>query len=185
LAGAIDILRGLQPPPPAKFPTIRVWSEDTIFHEGDIVAFAGGTYQAQRDTARAPGSQDWTPLAVAGAGFTIRGTYNDAETYKQLDVVMVNGSSFVALKDAPGPCPGPDWHLLASRGSRGQHGERGPRGEPGASIVGPIGPTITIRAWEIDRSRYTARSIMSDGSRGPALELRPLFEQFLLETTNQ
>src|SRR5262249_15619184 len=33
VVGAIDVLRGTQPPPPAKFPTIRVWSEDTIFHE--------------------------------------------------------------------------------------------------------------------------------------------------------
>ena len=38
LTGAVDILRGIQPPPPAKFPTIRAWREDTIYHEGDIVA---------------------------------------------------------------------------------------------------------------------------------------------------
>jgi hypothetical protein len=59
LTGAIDILRGLQPPPPAKFLTIRAWKPDTIYHEGAIVAFAGGTWQAQRDTARVPGAQDW------------------------------------------------------------------------------------------------------------------------------
>jgi len=183
LTGAVDVLRSTQPPPPAKFPTIRVWSEDTIFHEGDIVAFAGGTYQATKDTARAPPSRDWTPLAVAGSGFTIRGTYNGNETYKHLDVVMLNGSSFVALKDNPGRCPGDNWHLLASCGSRGR---LGPTGKPGETIVGPRGERgPTIRAWEIDSARYTARPIMTDGSRGPALDLRPLFEQFFLETANQ
>src|SRR5215813_5537944 len=129
LSGAVDVLRGAQPPPPAKFPTVKAWSEDMIYHEGDIVAFAGGIYQAQRDTARAPGTRDWTCLAVAGAGFTVRGTYDGNEAYKHLDVVMMNGSSFVALKDNPGPCPDSgDWHLLASRGSRGHRGAEGARG---------------------------------------------------------
>src|SRR5262249_31287180 len=142
--------------------------------------FAGGTYQAKRDTARAPGSQDWVCLAVAGAGFTVRGTYYGGEEYKRLDVVMVNGSSFVALRDAPGPCPGEDWHLLASRGSRG---ERGPVGLGGArGERGEAAPSI--RSWEIDRARYVATPVMSDGSRGPPLELHGLFEQFLLEISN-
>jgi hypothetical protein len=130
LTGAVDILRGAQPPPPAQFPSVKAFSADTIYHEGDIVAFAGGTYQAAKDTARVPGAEDW--VCLAGAGFTIRSTYDGDEEYKHLDVVMTNGSSFVALKDAPGPCPGDDWQLLASRGSRG---DRGLKGEQG-----PIGP---------------------------------------------
>ena len=76
LSGAVDVLRGAQPPPPAKFPTVKAWSEDMIYHESEIVAFDGGTYQAQRDTARAPGTRDWICLALAGAGFTVRGTYD-------------------------------------------------------------------------------------------------------------
>jgi hypothetical protein len=60
---------------------------------------------------------------------------------------------YIALKDNPGPCPGPDWQLLAS----------------------------WVRDWEIDRTRYVITPIMSDGSKGPPLELRALFEQFLLE----
>jgi hypothetical protein len=181
LAGAIDILRGLQPPPPAKFPVIDAWRPDTVFHEGAIVAFAGGTWQAQRDTARVPGAQDWVCLAVAGAGFTIRSTYDGDEEYKHLDVVMTNGSSFVALKDAPGPCPGDDWQLLASRGSRGHQGPSGERGLMG--LRGERGQAApTIRDWQIDRERYVATPLMSDGTQGPALELRGLFEQFFLET---
>jgi len=39
----------------------------------------------------------------------------------------------------------------------------------------------TISEWKIDRARYVATPVMSDGSEGPRLELRGLFEQFLLE----
>jgi hypothetical protein len=181
LTGAVDILRGAQAPPPAKFPTAKAWEHDVVFHEHDIVTFCGSTYQAIRDTARVPTTKDWRCLAAGGSGFTIRGTYDSAVEYHCFDVVMTNGSSFVALKDNPGMCPGEEWRLWASCGSRGQRGERGPRGEPGASIVGPCGPFI--RDSVIDRTRYTATPIMSDGSIGPTLNLRALFEQFLLETS--
>jgi len=188
LAGAVDILRGAAPPPPAKFPTIKAWSEDTIYHEGDIVAFAGSCYQAQRDTARAPdASDDWVCVVAAGAGFTVRGTYDSAEEYKRFDIVIINGSSFTALKDNPGPCPDSgDWHLLASRGSRGQRGadgERGPRGEKGEHGA-PGADALTITSWMLDRARYRAIPMMSNGKPGPELDLRGLFEQFQLETRN-
>jgi hypothetical protein len=39
----------------------------------------------------------------------------------------------------------------------------------------------TIRDWKIDRARYVATPVMSDGSEGPPLELRELFQQFLTE----
>src|SRR4029077_5318305 len=55
LTGAGDILRG-KTPLPAQFPRVKAFSADTIYHEGDIVAFAGGTYQAAKDTARVPGA---------------------------------------------------------------------------------------------------------------------------------
>ena len=67
--------------------------------------------------------------------------------------------------------------LIASQGKRGVAGERGPpgpRGDAGASGA-------TIVGWKIDRERYVATPIMSDGSEGPPLELRELFEQFLDE----
>jgi hypothetical protein len=74
LTGAVDVLRGKEPPPPAKFPRAKAWREDTVYHDGDIVAFAGGTYQARRDTARVPGEKDWVCLATAGRGLTVCGT---------------------------------------------------------------------------------------------------------------
>src|SRR5262249_61940047 len=124
LPGGVDIRRGAHPPPPAQFPSVKAFSADTIYHEGDIVAFAGGTWQAQRDTARVPGAQDWVCLASAGDSFTVRGTFNETAEYHRLDVVALNGGSFIALKDAPGLCPGPGWQLIASQGKRGAAGER-------------------------------------------------------------
>jgi hypothetical protein len=52
-------------------------------------------------------------------------------------------------------------------------GERGEKGETGPSIV----------SWQIDRERYHASPLMSDGTVGPMLELREFFEQFLRETS--
>ena len=101
-------------------------------------------------------------------------------SYRRLDVVALNGGSFVALKDAPGPCPGPGWQLIASQGKRGAAGEKGERGERGPQ--GNLGLSgATIRDWKIDRARYVATPVMSDGSDGPPLELRGLFEQFFSE----
>src|SRR5262249_47511449 len=183
LSGAVDILSG-KAPPRAEFPSVKAWEPDVVFHENDVVTFAGSTYQALRDTARVPTTQDWRCLAAGGSdgrGFVVRGTYDSNAEYRCLDVAMVGGSSFVALKNAPGPCPGDDWQLLASRGSRGHRGDSGARGIMG--LRGERGQAaLTIREWEIDRTRYVATPVMSDGSRGPSLELRALFEQFCLET---
>src|SRR5438874_6285648 len=88
LTGAVDILRGAQPPPPAQFPSVKAWQEDVVYHEGDIVAFAGGCYQAAKDTARAPGAKDWVCLATPGNTLTIRGTYDSNAEYRCLDVAV-------------------------------------------------------------------------------------------------
>ena len=143
LTGAVDILRGAQPPPPAQFPSVKAFSADTIYHEGDIVAFAGGTYQAAKDTARAPGAQDWICLAAGGCdGKTIdRGARskrpqniavlassgrcdNDATGAKSRKRSKhgdahraLNGGSFIALKDAPGPCRVPVGNCWRARAS--------------------------------------------------------------------
>jgi hypothetical protein len=146
LTGAVAVLRGKEPPPPAKFPRVKAWTEDTIYHEGDIVAFAGGTFQARRDMASPPGAKGWVCLAKPGNSLTVRGTYSGDIDYRCLDVAMIGGSSFVALTNNPGVCPGDDWQPLCSRGAT-----------------------------------YSAIPILADGSAGPALELRPLFEHFVSE----
>jgi hypothetical protein len=101
---------------------------------------------------------------------TIRGTYHEGETYCHLEVVALNGSSFIARHDDPGLCPGEGWQLIASAGrvgKPGQKGERGEKGEAGPRIVG----------CEIDRASYTLTLILSDKSK-VALQVRGLFEQY-------
>jgi len=53
-----------------------------------------------------------------------------------------------------------------------RRGERGPPGKAAPTVVN----------WTLDRKNYRAIPTMSDGRAGTPLELRELFEQFLLET---
>lgn len=139
-------------PPPApgapgkdgKLPIARAWSEK-VHYEGEVVTLDGSTYQAVCDTGRAPPHDDWVCLAAAGRDgadgrtFTIRGTHVEGTDYAALDVVVLNGGSFVARRDNPGPCPGDGWQLIASQGKRGNPGEaaKSVKGDPG-----PAGPPV-------------------------------------------
>jgi hypothetical protein len=97
--------------PAGKFRVVTFWAEG-VSYEGDLVTHAGSLYQARRDTGREPPHDDWIVVAEAGqpgASFTVRGMWSAASTYRALDVVALNGSSFVARADDPGPCPGESW----------------------------------------------------------------------------
>lgn len=128
-----------------KLPIVKVW-EDAVHYAGDVVTFDGRLYQAQRDTGKMPDSADWLCLAERGRdgedgrSFVIRGTWSESEDYRELDVVALNGGSFVAKRDNPGICPGEGWQLMASQGKRGQPGDRGigikgERGEAGLPVI--------------------------------------------------
>jgi hypothetical protein len=165
------------PGPPGKMSPVKTWQADTVFYKGEIATHRGATYQAQCDTAKAPWTEDWALLAAAGApgkSPVMRGTYNPAAEYSQLDCVALNGSTFIALRDAAGACPGAHWQLVASCGKRGPKGERGERGERGH-------PAASIVSWEINRSTYIATPVMADGSAGAPLDLHALFQQFILD----
>jgi hypothetical protein len=70
--------------------------------------------------------------------------------------------------------------LLCAQGKRGATGEPGPRGLTG--IAGPSGvDAAAVVGWKIDRAAYTVTPVMSDGTSGPPLNLRELFQQFLDE----
>jgi len=94
----------------------------------------------------------------------IRGTFQPGSNYMLGDVVVFDGGSFIARKDSPGTCPGPGWQLMAKQGQRG--------------IAGPPGKDASrITSWIVDRSTYRVTPRLSDGTLGPPLELRALFEQ--------
>jgi hypothetical protein len=169
---------------PGKLPRVKLWQPDVVFYDGMVVTHERGAYQAQKDTSQRPGmGEDWICIAAGGADAQspfVRGTFDPATKYRGLDIVAVNGASFIARHDDPGECPGAGWQLLAKQGQRGIAGEKGERGERG--LPGEPGKPIVLKGWTIDRKNYVAIPLMSDGSRGPTLELRDLFEQFQSDT---
>jgi hypothetical protein len=171
--------------PPGKLPIVRAWKADEVSYAGDVVTHEGATWQAARDTGKAPGTgRDWIVLAVGGRdaqAMIVRGTFKPDTAYQALDVVMRDSSSFVALRENPGQCPGDGWQMLACGGKRGQSGEKGERGERGER--GLRGEDAgKIASWKIDRKHFTATPIMTDGTHGPELELHSLFDEFQIET---
>jgi hypothetical protein len=155
-----------------------------VYYEGSVVTYDGGSYQAHRDTGEPPDNEaHWQCLAAPGRdakSIRHRGTFTEGSDYAAYDAVALNGGSFLALRDKPGPCPGPGWQLLAAPGKRGVAGERGPQGDRGSTGAAglPGKDAAGIVCWTIDRAAYAVTPIMSDGTSGPPLNLRELFEQF-------
>ena len=116
--------------------------------------------------------------SLGHCGLRLRGAFDGAAEYLAHDVVAHNGSSFVALRDKPGRCPGEGWQVLASRGERGERGGRGPRGERG----GRGEPAPAVKGWLVNKAKFTASPILTDGTVGAGLELRGLFQEFLDQT---
>jgi hypothetical protein len=73
-----------------------------------------------------------------------------------------------------------------AKGQDGAPGEKGEQGEPGPSgEQGPPGepgkPGTEIVGWQVDRAAYALVPIQRDGTDGPPLRLRELFQQFLID----
>ena len=111
-----------------KLPVVKAW-DDRVYYEGEVCSHDGATYQASADTGRAPPHDDWTCIAAKGAPgkdaaeIAPMRTYDPEAEYKRLSIVTLNGASFIALHDEPGPCPGEGWQLMAQQGKRGKPGE--------------------------------------------------------------
>jgi len=129
--------------------TLRAWRAEAALQLATLVGPPGPT--GERGERGEPGEAIAGPAGEQGIpgppgergadGRTpaIRGAWKAAEAYEALDVVMCDGSSFIALCDAPGACPGDDWQILARRGKSGPPGPSGPMGERG--WPGPPGPS--------------------------------------------
>jgi hypothetical protein len=171
---------------PGRVSAVMLFVAGAVHYEGELVSHRGSTYQACCDTAREPPHEDWTCIAARGCDAvmpTIVGTYREGEPYCAMNIVALNGSSFMARADNPGSCPGEGWQLIASAGRPGKQGQKGEPGEAGqAGQRGERGPAgeraATIIGWKIDRASYTATPTMSDNSEVEPLQLRSLFEQF-------
>ena len=153
--------------PPGKLPLVKPWTPETVHYEGDVVAYDGGTFQARRDTGQPPSHADWICLATAGrdgSSITVRSTFNETAEYRRLDVVALNGGSFVALKDKPGPCPGSGWQLVASQGKRGARRREG-RARP-SRPEGRCGSERRDHSRLEDRSRALPRHARHERRQG-------------------
>ena len=146
---------------PGQVPRISEW-QPGVHYEGAAVTHRGATWQAVRDTGTEPPGDDWVCIAERGADGrtpTFRGAWKTANGYEALDVVALEGSSFVAIRDAPGVCPGDGWRLVASRGKSGPPGVAGPQGERG--WPGP--PGASVAAFDVDGDGLLTLRL-SDGS---------------------
>jgi hypothetical protein len=117
-----------------------------------------------------------------GKSLRVRGTFSEDAKYEYLDIVAIDGSSFVATEDAPGPCPGKGWQLLAKAGSRGARGFIGPRGERGERGDSATAPGIEM--LHLDSKDYTLSLILETG-KIHSVSLRGLFEQFLRDVQGE
>jgi hypothetical protein len=102
------------------------------------------------------------------------GLWDADREYRKYDVVCFDGSEWRAKRDAPGVLPGDGWALASKAGERGRRGEIGPPGQRGLP-----GPALSIKEWVV--KDYRAVPVMSDGSAGPPLDLRALFELYHAE----
>lgn len=163
--------------PPGSFARCVPWS-NRVFYENYLVTHRGSTYVALRDTAAEPPHEDWALIAERGLDAPVgevRGLYKPDEQYRKYDVVAFNGGEWRAKRDDPGELPGEGWAMSARQGKAGPPGEKGERGVRGpGGLPGAAAPTIV----EWIRDGYQIAPMMSDGSTGPALDLRGLFEQY-------
>jgi hypothetical protein len=114
-----------------------------------------------------------TLRAVGSGGINHRGAYDAGTSYARHDVAMLDGSSFIATRDCPGPCPGDGWRLLASCGRRGQRG--------------PIGRSADAPRWvdvAFDAETLSFVPRLSDGSLGSVISLRRLFACLTIDRAN-
>ena len=76
---------------PGKLPVVKLWTPESVFYEGDVVAYDGGTFQAIRDTGQPPThAAHWICLAVGGRNAKsprVRGTFSADAQYRELDIV--------------------------------------------------------------------------------------------------
>jgi len=112
---------------------------------------------------------------------TVKGTYSPNTSYKTYDMVAKDGGCWIAKTDDPGtPGEGGGWQLMSMRGQRGTAGEKGERGDRGPQGLPGIG--LKLASWKIMEGAFTAVPILSDGTHGPPLDLRPFFQEFQKQT---
>jgi hypothetical protein len=145
--------------------------------------------------AQANGALDVLRGKGAPGCFRAKGNYDSKIAYSYLDVVVKDSSSFVALRDNPGACPGNDWQMIACGGRRGPAGERGPAGPAGPvpkwfgagfshrgmEIHTSNGPVPLFKSVNVDPQSFAIKFVGHDNST-LTINLLPLFEAYHRQT---
>lgn len=162
--------------PMGVLPIVKEYAAGQICYRGDVVTAAGCTWQALKDTAATPdfGADGWILLAASGADARegeVCGLFDESRAYRKFDLVSLDGGEFRAVKDAPGPCPGPGWRQSAAKGKRGEkglNGERGPAGPAGRSIKSATleGDVLIFDYSDGQADAVDLSSIIAKGNRG-------------------
>jgi hypothetical protein len=104
---------------------VKQW-EPGIYREGSIVQYDLGRYaKALRDTADAPGSDDWTRLGTSGFGW--KGVKRDGEAYEEGDFFIDEGTAFLVV--------GGKARMFAKRGEKGIKGDKGDQGIAAPAVI--------------------------------------------------
>jgi hypothetical protein len=143
--------------------------------DGEIAELREEVAELSKELAFAKGLVHGSSGAGRRGFFAVRGEWRKGERYDRLDVVERGHAWYVAKRDDPRSIPGDgeDWQAgpVGKPGERGLAGPRGLKGDAGKDAFTWVGV-------KVDRGAYTLTAVMSDGSEGPAISLRPLFEQY-------
>jgi hypothetical protein len=168
---------------PGPLPVVKQWLVNTAALAGEMFAHHGAMWQCRANTGQEPqDGSNWLCVSAPGRdgepgkSLRTRGLFRQGGSYKELDVVVHNGGSWVARVDNPGPCPGEGWQVASLPGKRGEQGERGLPGEKGASAA-----SARITAWTM-KDDYVAVPQHEGNRSGAPLNLRPYFEKYFQET---
>ena len=102
--------------------------------------------------------------------FSPKGEYNPATSYKMLNIVSYDGSSYVAIKDTQGnpPTDTEHWQILSQQGAQGAPGTQGPPGEKGDT--GAPGTAATIQVGSVTTGEPgTSASVTNTGTENEAV----------------
>ena len=109
--------------PAGKLSIVKEWTRETVFYEGAVVIYDGGSYQALRDTGEPPdNAAHWQCLAAPGRDakpICHRGTFKEMWSTRRSTWSRSTADRFSRCMTSPVACPGPGWQLLSAPGKRG------------------------------------------------------------------
>jgi len=84
-----------------------------VTYQSEFVTYDGALWQARKDTVTTPGGAAWLCVARAGRDAvtpTVRGKFDAHMKYKELDIIAIDGGTFIARRNNPGiPGDGNGW----------------------------------------------------------------------------